>query len=953
MNGPIWPATWRMAWRGARHDRKRTMVVMALIAIPVAVAVIAGGVIEAGRLDPRLEMVAAMGQANLAVEVGMPGGGWVGMPGGGSGDGSDDGPAKLGEFMGQPDVQAVVSAWTMVRSAWIERTFVTDTGVGFGLLEVLAYDPAEAATTGMHDLRDGQWPTAGEVAITTRLAAAMDLAIGDEFRVLDDGPVTTVSGIIAHPARLDAMDVLAAPGHLAEVLPAGRSLGVTTKALVAADDPEAARQALVAAGEDAAAAAGPLPPDLRQALTAAGVESDVVAELSQADADTLAPLVDGPHEQLYATAMALAFDDAVRVTSRDDMASMQDQDVVERPATVGSLVAVALLAEVALIAGAAYAAGIRRRLRQIGLLSAQGASAGHVRRIVVGEAVAAGLLGATLGAAIGGTAVIAGRDLIEQITHATVVGVPLDPPAVLAPAVLGVVAAVAAAWVPARTASRVPTLTALQGRMPESRPPAWLTPVGIALVGFGAVLVVVGRSAMAPSATFVAATGVVGMIAGTAMLAGPLVAIVAGMANWLSPTPRLVLRNAARQRTRAAAAVAASMVVFVGPVVAATAIQTDTANAQLRGLEPDGRFVLVTSRARDTGPYPMPDPGMDDVSDDGTGQAPGVSHAVVDEVTTVLPEAVHAPISGYAALVDAPDLRIDVGAGIGELSPGSGEASVALATPELVAALGNDEVAHLVDAGTPVLLGVAHRDRTLVVVPMEPDLGEYRSGVDEEMDPAVVPDGIELDVVEVPAAVPTDIPRLVVDQETIDRLRLPAAPVGLHLFMTDQALGSDQAMAIRQAMAADQGETWVTASMPPTGSDSTMQTMLIMLAATLVVMAIVVGMVTALSAAESREELLLITAVGAAPSLRRRFLGMQTWLHVTLGVILAVPLGLLLLAVAEQRNATVTLFGISDGSIVVPWGILAVLVVAVPGVLALATAALVKSSLTQPPRRLA
>lgn len=922
MRATSWAATARLAWRGARHDCKRTAFVMALIAIPVAAAVVVGAVVEVTTPDPTAQTVAQMGQADLVVET---------YRGGPADDAPGAAPAvevSLEEVLADPDVAAEVSSATSLQTATIEQRWVAEDGVTFDLTDLVAYDPPAPLASGMLALAAGDWPEPGEVAITERLADLNDVAIGEEFRVDADAPPAAVVGLLAHPTRLDALTVLAAPGHLDQVVPPDAF--VTDALLLASDDPDAVATAVSVVGEQTRGdAAEVVPPALRDALEAVGVSADTIDRLTQPEVDALVadlPTI-GPDD--LAMQAEMAWDPPAQVTTRQDSLASWPRVPLESPASIGTLVAAALLAEVALIAGAAYAAGIRRRLREVGLLSAQGADTGQIRRVVVGEAVVAGMLGAAIGGLVGVAAVIAGSDLIETFTKVPVIGVPVGPAAVLSPALVGVVAATVAAWLPGRTASRVPTLTALQGRMPESAPRPWIAPVGVAMAVVGAALVVVGRDSGSGTAVAVAGGGVVLVIAGAALLAGPLVALVGLVANRLPPTARLVVRDAARQRTRAAAAVAASMVVLVGPVVAAAAIQQEQATTALLGLPPDGRqVVLETYGATALGneaPLAMPT-------------------EVVDEISALLPGSRRALLRTYAAMVEASDRDDPDSTGLS-----TGGWMVALATDELVSAIDDDEVAELVAVGTPVLLGTQRRARTVDVAQV---------WFDEP--PGVAPgDGSDVtpvEVVEVPVSVGRGLPRLLLDQATIARLGLAATAEPAMLVVAAEPLTASQARGVRTVAFAWDGETGVDAGVVDPSSIGPVEVLAIVAAATLVVMLLVVGMVTALAAAESRQELRLVTAVGAAPGMRRRFLGLQTWLHVVLGALLAVPLGVLLYEVSTGAGTQVfrSLFGTYDATRVdVPWLAAAALVVGLPLLLGATTAAVVRSSPTKPPRRIA
>ena len=130
----------------------------------------------------------------------------------------------------------------------------------------------------------------------------------------------------------------------------------------------------------------------------------------------------------------------------------------------------------------------------------------------------------------------------------------------------------------------------------------------------------------------------------------------------------------------------------------------------------------------------------------------------------------------------------------------------------------------------------------------------------------------------------------------------------------------------------------------------------LVLVATMLIVLIVVATVTALSAAESDEELRTVVAVGAVNSIRRKYLGLQSGLHTLLGVLLSVPLTLLLMrsfySVDLYGGPRVFNFGTFDYSILrVPWFGIGLLVVALPLTIGLVTALSVRSAPTTPPRR--
>jgi len=95
----------------------------------------------------------------------------------------------------------------------------------------------------------------------------------------------------------------------------------------------------------------------------------------------------------------------------------------------------------------------------------------------------------------------------------------------------------------------------------------------------------------------------------------------------------------------------------------------------------------------------------------------------------------------------------------------------------------------------------------------------------------------------------------------------------------------------------------------------------------------VVAVGLALAAAETRDERDVLAALGAAPRTVRRANGCKAFLLTLLGGAVAVPVGLLPVAVSSRLAEDDTL------SLVVPWRTIALLVVAVPLLAAAVTAA--------------
>ncbi len=239
-----------------------------------------------------------------------------------------------------------------------------------------------------------------------------------------------------------------------------------------------------------------------------------------------------------------------------------------------------LLLLVAFVAAAGFAVLARRRLRQLGMLAAIGATARQVRLVVT----ATGLLVGTVAAGVGATVgllfwpLAAGR--LEPTIGHRIDRFDLPWPLIAAIVVLAMAMSAAAAWWPARAVSRLPVTLALSGRPPAPRSthrPAALAAVGLA-VGLGClatsdrrnpILIVVGTVATALAILF----------------AGPPAIRLLAAAGARTPVAaRLALRDLARHPARSGAAVAAislALAIPVAAVVVATAAQATPATGNL------------------------------------------------------------------------------------------------------------------------------------------------------------------------------------------------------------------------------------------------------------------------------------------------------------------------------------------------------------------------------------
>ena len=160
-----------------------------------------------------------------------------------------------------------------------------------------------------------------------------------------------------------------------------------------------------------------------------------------------------------------------------------------RHRAAGEVVGNVVLTAAGIVIAAAFAAGTRRQLTTIGLLSANGAPPALVRRVLLLEGAIAGALGTlaglTLAAAILVVGRLRGRSAVPEPSRAmrwqwgdlAVIGA------------VGIAVSAVAAAVPARALSRVPVVTALAGRRPVGAVPRGVTLAALGLFAGGVLAI--------------------------------------------------------------------------------------------------------------------------------------------------------------------------------------------------------------------------------------------------------------------------------------------------------------------------------------------------------------------------------------------------------------------------------------------------------------------------------
>jgi ABC-type lipoprotein release transport system permease subunit len=889
-------AAFRVARKNTVRNKKRTFYLVLLIAIPVMVSAMTSVIVGASYISPEEQATLDFGGTNIMFQ----------------------------QWGGGPEVATWMDEQIETLAPEAEILSSRSVGVSFGPEEygnVRDMDFDDPLSEGMLTLVSGRSPSAAdEVVLTEHLATILEAGVGDRVALETDGAKRfEVVGLATHPIYWRVNDAVLTPEGLDEFVDWFDFAGDGRNLLIRVDDDAAFATRFYEAWERDKYQFYPGDREWPKPERYWFLEDYYYAAMTADQFAELDRVIDEGGEEAAMEYQNTLFPNGVEVTvpevyleSRSERLTWNQTNLVETGPAIGTGMAALILAEVAFIAGAAFATGTRRRLREIGLMGANGASYKQLRSTVVGEGLVIGLVGGLGGSLLAFLIVLLGRSTLQQFVERRIEQFPFSPLDIIGPILVAVIACVVAAWLPAKTAAGVPTLTALQGRMPVGAPKRWVIPVGLGLTGFGTVLLAVG---LATPSGFGGAVGVMGtvlMIGGTALLAGPIVAWVSKHAERFPITSRIVLRDSGRQRGRAAAAVAATMVILMAPVAGLTALATDQVSGQVYGIEGGNPRMMIEGRY--------------DVENDY--ELMPLTEQDLDLVASRLPGARIASFQTLDIPIEYPTELERRKAGLFVEDGGYyiGPYRMAVASDELLAMLDDQRLNNALAEDGMVLVGVEGGENTVTV------------------------DGAEVTISEVPVPVPQySFPRVLVTEEVA--AGYGAEPRETALVEVDAGLFANPFTSPFDPLWEGGGDEFATGG----GMNGGMGTVILMgFLATMLIVLIVVATITALSAAEADSDLRTVVAVGATNSIRRKYLGLQSGLHTLIGAVLAVPLTLLLYKTVMMENGYEESgnFGVWNGSnVIIPWAGLALLVIGLPLAIGLITAAFVRSAPTTPPRR--
>ncbi len=303
------------------------------------------------------------------------------------------------------------------------------------------------------------------------------------------------------------------------------------------------------------------------------MDSDRIAELLGTDGiDSVAVEVeDGADVARVQAAIAAAVPEA-DVVDHDVLLAEADESLTGEIDLVGNILlgfgGVALFVSVFIIYNT-FAIVVGQRTKELALLRTVGADPAQIRRSVLGEALAIGLLG-SVGGILGGIGVARGLEALFNAGSAALPDSPtiLAARTVVAAFVVGVGVTLPTAIGPARRASTVPLIAALRDGGTDSAPGSRTRIIsGVGLFVFGLLAGALGLSgAGGTGATVVLmAGGAVGVFLGVTLLSPMAVGRVTRVLGWpmarmAGVTGRLAQQNAARNPRRTATTGAALMV---------------------------------------------------------------------------------------------------------------------------------------------------------------------------------------------------------------------------------------------------------------------------------------------------------------------------------------------------------------------------------------------------------
>ncbi|MFF9635088.1 FtsX-like permease family protein [Streptomyces bacillaris] len=937
-----WRAAFRIARRDALRAKGRSALVVAMIALPVLGVTAADLTYRSALPTAAEDLTADLGAADaLFMDQGMgPVPLWQ-MPDGIMWQTPEGAPETFYDDERKPvDVPATFPKGSRslteqsVPASVTTRHGITDTQI----TELAVADPM---LRGRVELTEGAYPRAeNEMAATEAFLDASGLSVGDRITVRGPQQVYTLTGAVELPAQLRNESLFAVPG--AVIAPWQKTAKGDQKVL----PPQANGLKWLVQGPPGA---GVTWPDILAAN-----EKGVVVRARQV------ALNPPPDSEVPMAVYAQSW------TSSD----------TELTAAALTVAAMALL-EIVLLAGPAFAVGARRSRRQLGLVGSCGGTRGQVRAVVLAGGAVLGGVGAIVGVGAGFGLTVLFRPMIEEFSGRRFGELTVHPGEILAIAVLGLVTGVLAALAPAIVAGRQSVLESLTGRRGARRSSRVLPVVGTVVLAGGTALAVYGglsgNTRLVAAGSVLAELGLLGCIP-------VIVGFLGRLGRRLPLTPRIALRDAARNRGRTAPAVAAVMAAVAGSVAIATYTASTTAEqaydhrpnltagtAALMAADTAEKTDLSRARAAVEQHYPVTGAParvgrawagsdcsvyyeeedscgtLEIVKPTGEGHSCPLKGKGAKELALRISADEHKRLMNSPACVDEDSTTIAFGNDDNKIVVGD----TALLTSYVK--LDDPEAAKALAAGTPVLLNSAYAEDGEITLRARHFYNE-RDKENRALHPGearTTTDRLKVYVAPDSYATTPGI-RMVLPQRTADRLGLHSQETGsVYPLSREPTDAEEQAADAALERAGNHAYVWT--GSPTEERDDAVVLLILALFAGVVTLG-AAAITTGLSKADAEADLTTLSAVGAPPGVRRSLSGFQCLVVALTGVLLGTAAGIVpavALRLTDLREALKVMRADPMESaytpIVMPWPTIALLALVVPVLAGLLAAALTGS----------
>jgi putative ABC transport system permease protein len=809
----------RVARSDITRHRGRSLLVIALVALPVAAMVFGTSLYKTTTPTEEASATAQFGRADLIAY--------------------NKGPEALDAYLPNG---SVVEPTIQVEDRLVLPGARTQVSLRAMNLDGLA--------AGMLTVVDGRTPKGtDEAAITQAVADAAKVSIGGSIE-LEHGGTRRVVGLIENPGYLAEMSVVIDP----VLAPSEEDFAIWLIGLPPGTDPEAIVQATM-----------------------------------------LDPSVNPD----------------IQIMSRQSTLQQFGDSVSPTILILGSLA----LVEASLIASAAFAVSIRRRQRELGLLAATGATPRQLAGTVLAGGAILGVAACVVGVVVGLAAAFAISPWLDQLTQRRNPPLVVDVASLVGPVIVGFVAALIAALVPARTVSRVPVLLALSGRRPTQAPARRSLALGIVLIVVAAAMTVVGtrlRDHTADAFTVpLLVGGAVISVLGFGAIGPWLLERLDGLAKRLPLASRIAFRDTARSRSRSSPIVTA-ILAGCAAAVALGALQASRDEESLRGWRPS---IYADELA-------IQGPNAKDVGEVLAGESGALAGALMTYYVPADPN--------IFVRYQLPDAKDDDGKLINLVDQcvncyeNAFEPyevyRAAPARPEIMAMANVGSVEADLAAGRAVVLTYRASSATKLEIVAYPDVNDP-----SKVERVTLP--VRLIRVDVPGGrlpdlflPPSAIAQLGLHEITAEDVNFEPASYVVRYDRTVTTADLEHA----REVASRYPDTIALIDTPPTRQGAEFR--IALMALVLLFAVSVTGIAIALGEAESRPEQRSLLAIGADPRLRRRIAAARAAVLALLAGLLAVPAGLLpIWGIFATRGSPLVVPSIEIAGAVLALPILAVL----------------------------